>query len=46
MKEICLFDPGYENNYGKFSANLGDLIIQESILRELNNIFQNANIMS
>jgi len=46
MTNICLFDPGYENNDGKFSSNLGDLIIRESVLRELNNIFQNEYIMS
>lgn len=46
MHNICLFDPGYENNSGEFSSNLGDLIIQESVLRELNHIFKNAKIRS
>ncbi|MFP4120915.1 polysaccharide pyruvyl transferase family protein [Coleofasciculus sp.] len=43
--KICLFDPGIENNNGSPSANLGDLIIQEAVERELNNIFENSSIV-
>lgn len=41
MMKICLFDPGMENHDGSPSANLGDLIIQEAVERELLSIFQN-----
>ncbi|WP_009633332.1 polysaccharide pyruvyl transferase family protein [Synechocystis sp. PCC 7509] len=43
--KICLFDPGIENHTGKPSSNLGDLIIQEAVNREINNIFPNSNII-
>ncbi|MBH8571519.1 polysaccharide pyruvyl transferase family protein [Nostocaceae cyanobacterium CENA369] len=37
--KICLFDPGLENNSGTPSANLGDLIIQEAVDREIKSLF-------
>ena len=44
--KICLFDPGLENNSGIPSANLGDVIIQEAVRREINSIFENSEILS
>lgn len=38
-KKICLFDPGMHDNLGSPSKNLGDLIIQEAVKRELEYIF-------
>lgn len=43
--KICLLDPGIENNNHYPSANLGDLIIQESINREIINIFGQQDIV-
>ncbi|MCL6435193.1 MAG: polysaccharide pyruvyl transferase family protein [Leptolyngbyaceae cyanobacterium HOT.MB2.61] len=43
--KICLFDPGIENHDGSYSSNLGDLIIQEAVNRELNEIFENQEII-
>ena len=37
--KVCLLDPGIENHQGTPSSNLGDLIIQEAVNRELNEIF-------
>jgi hypothetical protein len=42
--KICLFDPGIENNSGSPSANLGDLIIQEAVEKELTSVFSNIEI--
>lgn len=42
--KIGLFDPGIENNEGSSSTNLGDLIIQGAVQRELNRIFSKAEI--
>lgn len=33
--KICLFNPGIEDNQGTPSSNLGDLIIEKSVRREL-----------
>lgn len=44
--KICLFDPGFEDNNGSVSSNLGDLIIQEAVKRELNGLFPNSEIVS
>lgn len=41
---ICLFDPGMKDNFGNPSKNLGDLIIQEAIRRELQSIFGEQKI--
>ncbi|KAB8317849.1 polysaccharide pyruvyl transferase family protein [Tolypothrix campylonemoides VB511288] len=43
--KICLLDPGIENNIGQPSSNLGDLIIQEAVERELNKIFGSKNFI-
>jgi len=40
--KICLFDPGIEDHNGSPSANLGDLIIQEAVKRELNSACGNC----
>ncbi|MBD2297306.1 polysaccharide pyruvyl transferase family protein [Nostoc sp. FACHB-190] len=44
--KICLFDPGLENNQGVPSANLGDLIIQEAVSRELHSLFPNGEFIN
>ncbi len=44
MKTVCLLDPGVEDNKGSFSSNLGDLIIQEAVNRELHDLFKNYEI--
>ena len=46
MKNICLFDPSYENARKSLSPNLGDVIIQESVLSELRNMFPGCKIIS
>lgn len=46
MANICLFDPSYENSSKDLSSNLGDLIIQESVLRELRNLFPGCKIIN
>jgi hypothetical protein len=38
-KGICLFDPGIEDPSGSPSSNLGDLIIQGAVERELRRVF-------
>lgn len=43
--KVCLFDPGIENNIGEPSLNLGDLIIQQAVERELDKMFGLKNIM-
>lgn len=43
--KICLFDPGIETHSGKLSSNLGDLIIQEAVSKEIKNIFPDSNII-
>jgi polysaccharide pyruvyl transferase WcaK-like protein len=45
MNTICLLDPGIENNAGDSSPNLGDLIIQESVNREIRQIFGGQEIV-
>lgn len=42
--KICLFDPSIENNDYSPSSNLGDLIIQEAVNRELLSIFNKCDI--
>ncbi len=42
--KICLFDPSIENNDYLPSSNLGDLIIQEAVNRELISIFHDCDI--
>ena len=43
--KICLLDPGLEHHSGEPSANLGDLIIQESVRRELTSLFNRTEIV-
>lgn len=43
--KICLFDPGIANNEGLYSSNLGDLIIQEAVEREINEIFKDSEVV-
>ena len=43
--KICLLDPGLEKHSGEPSANLGDLIIQESVKRELTSLFDGHEIV-
>ncbi|NDV62318.1 polysaccharide pyruvyl transferase family protein [Puniceicoccales bacterium CK1056] len=38
-KHLVLWSPGIENHEGRPSANLGDLIIEEAVLREINELF-------
>jgi len=42
--KICLFDPGIEDNLGTKSSNLGDLIIQSAVNRELEKVFGGTEI--
>lgn len=42
--KIGLFDPGIEDNHGTSSSNLGDLIIQAAVDRELKRTFGDAEI--
>lgn len=43
---ICLLDPGLEDNDHRPSTNLGDLIIQQAVLREINALFEHQPILS
>lgn len=43
--KICLLDPGFENHSGLPSNNLGDLIIQEAVKREILNLFPDREII-
>jgi hypothetical protein len=43
--KICLLDPGLENHSGEPSSNLGDLIIQEAVKRELGRLFGDSEII-
>lgn len=45
MKKICILDPGLENNQGVPSSNLGDLIIQEAVDRELRKLFNGYEVL-
>ena len=42
---IFLFDPGIEDHAGTSSSNLGDLIIQEAVNRELTAVFPRESIL-
>ena len=42
---ICLLEPDIANNQGAPSDNLGDLIIQDAVLREIHSIFGEQNIL-
>jgi hypothetical protein len=43
---ICVLDPGLENNNGILSSNLGDIIIQEAVKREIIEIFSSPEIIN
>jgi len=43
---ICLFNPGIRNSNGEPSENLGDLIIQEAVDREISSLFQGCELSS
>lgn len=43
--KICLFDPGLEDNNRTLSSNLGDLIIQEAVEREIAALFPNCSLL-
>lgn len=43
--KLCLFDPGLQRNDGTPSSNLGDLIIQEAVVRELTGTFGRNEIL-
>lgn len=45
MLRICLLDPGRIDNYGNSSPNLGDLLIRNAVVRELQNIFPSSEIV-
>jgi polysaccharide pyruvyl transferase WcaK-like protein len=45
MTRICIFDPGIENNQGSLSSNLGDLVIQDAVTRELGALFGGASLL-
>lgn len=42
---VCLLDPGLQDHGGAPSENLGDLIIQEAVLRELRAIFADQSLV-
>jgi Polysaccharide pyruvyl transferase len=42
VPQLGLFDPGIEDNEGVPSSNLGDLIIQSAVDRELRRLFEQA----
>lgn len=44
-RTLGLFDPGIENNDGGLSSNLGDLIIQRVVERELGRLFNGADLL-
>lgn len=41
---LCLFNPGVEDNQGHPSSNLGDLLIEKAVLREVKAIFPEAQL--
>lgn len=41
--KICLYTPGLKNHEGSFSDNLGDLIIQEAVTREIHALFDSVD---
>jgi hypothetical protein len=43
---LCLFDPAIENHEGNPSSNLGDLIINAAVRRELRGVFGDPSIHS
>lgn len=45
MKKIILFDPSLGDNYGTFSTNLGDIIINDSVMHFLISYFNEYEIV-
>ena len=43
--KTCLYSPGLADHQGNPSANLGDLIIQEAVVREINTLFNSPEIL-
>jgi hypothetical protein len=43
--KIGLLDPSLTNNFGEVSSNLGDVIINEAIICELNDIFPSCSLI-
>ena len=41
---LCILDPGLQDQHGTPSFNLGDLIIQEAVTREIDSLFPRAAI--
>jgi SAM-dependent methyltransferase len=46
VMNICLFNPGIEDNRGTLSSNLGDLLIEKAVRRELSMFSGDARIFS
>lgn len=42
---LCLFDPGLQDRTGKPAGNLGNLVIQQAVTREIEKIFKDWNII-
>jgi len=45
MRKIILFDPSIKDNRGSFSTNLGDIIINDSVMQFLKLYFKNHEIV-
>ncbi|HEY9883257.1 MAG TPA: polysaccharide pyruvyl transferase family protein, partial [Thermosynechococcaceae cyanobacterium] len=45
LSQICLLDPGMEDHNDRPSENLGDLIIQQAVLREMGSLFGSQKIV-
>ena len=43
--KTCLYTPGLADHQGNVSANLGDLIIQEAVEREINALLNTPDII-
>jgi hypothetical protein len=43
--KICILDPGIRDNHGSNSMNLGDVIIQEAVTREVGSLFGTCDIV-
>ncbi|MGH7885757.1 MAG: polysaccharide pyruvyl transferase family protein, partial [Thermodesulfobacteriota bacterium] len=44
--KICLFDPGFADNEGLPSLNLGDVFIQDAVNREIKDLFDKIELTS
>lgn len=43
--KVCILDPGLQTQQGDHSTNLGDLIIQDAVVREVNRLFRDAKVV-